>query len=188
MSHKFLFNSSFHTGLIAFDSELAEQTRLAGCKCVGTLYQSNYPRSPFGLPFALREYYQERLSFCCGLCRKRITPPSVRFFVRRWFPEPLLILISALKLGATEGRCAQIQRLFGVVISPSTWKRWRRWWCTSFTESHFWLQAKGLIPIEHLNGPFPRELLSIFTGCVEERLVLLLKFLAPLTAGIFRAV
>jgi hypothetical protein len=188
MSHKFLLNTSFHKRLVALDQELAEQTRLAGCQCGGNLYQSNYPRSPFGMPFALREHYQERLSFCCGLCRKRTTSPSVRFFGRRWFPEPLLIFISALKLGATESRCVQIKRLFGVTISQSTWKRWRRWWCTSFTESHFWIQAKGFIPIEHLNGPFPRKLLSVFIGCLEERLVFCLKFLAPVTAGIARAV
>lgn len=188
MSHTFLLNSTFHSSLTIIDQELAEATRLAGCPCGGSLYQADYPRSPFGLPEALRHHYDHRFSFCCGDCRKRITPPSVRFFGRRWFPAPLLILISALAFGATEYRCIQIRRHFGVLISQSTWKRWRRWWRISFVETDFWLQAKGLIPIAYFNGLFPRTLLSLFSGCLEERLILLLKFLKPLTAGIFRTV
>jgi len=189
MSHKFLFNTSFHELLNKLDLELAEATRLAGClHCGGSLHQADYPRSPFGLPVGFRSYYQERHSFCCGQCRKRTTSPSVRFFGRRWFPAPLLILISALSLGATESRCTQIRKLFGVVISQTTWKRWRRWWRADFTQSHFWLQAKGIVSPLHFNGSFPRELFSLFIGCLEERLVLLLRFLAPLTAGAFRAV
>ena len=189
MSHKFLTQTSFHQLLIKIDHELAEQTRLAGCHCGGPLYDANYPRSPFGLPEALRVHYQERYSFCCGLCRQRTSSPSVRFFGRRWFPMPLLILISALQMGATESRCTKIRKLFGVVISPSTWKRWRYWWRTSFPMSKFWNHAKGLFSTGHLlKGPFPHELFSLFVGGRQENLVSVLKFLQPLTAGFFRAV
>ena len=188
MSHNFLSNTTFHLLLTTIDQELAEQTRLAGCQCGGSLHKADYPRSPFGLPQLLRCHYQSRLSYCCAICRKRTTPPSVRFFGRRWFPAPLVILISALQKGATEHRCNLIKKHFGVLISPSTWKRWRLWWRTAFPKSHFWLHAKGLVPITHFNGPFPRELFSLFFGPLHERLILLLKFLAPITAGLFRAV
>lgn len=188
MSHNFLSNASFHKLLIKIDGEIADKTRQTGCTCGGPLHRADYPRSPFGLPEAYREYYQQRLSLCCGQCRKRLTPQSVRFFGRRWFPGPIVILISALKQGATERRCAQIRRHFGIVISQSTWSRWRRWWRIEFVATSFWQQDKALVPIAYLSGPFPRTLLSVFLGRLEEQLVLLLRFLAPLTAGVLRAV
>ena len=98
MSHKFIFSASFHSLLIAIDRELSELTRQQGCSCGGRLHQSNYPRSPFGLPAEFRSFYDERFSSCCHDCRKRTTSPSVRFFGRRWYPAPLLLLISALML------------------------------------------------------------------------------------------
>src|SRR5688500_17520069 len=110
MSHKFLFDSSFHTILIAIDRELAETVRQEGCACGGALHQSNYPRSPMGLPAAFRSSYEERFSFCCHNCRRRTTPPSVRYFGRRWYPAPLLLLICALKSHINERRLTQIKR------------------------------------------------------------------------------
>src|SRR3990167_6787935 len=96
MSYKFLLNSTFHLLLIAIDRELAEEARQKGCECGGDLHRSNYPRSPFGLPAEFRNSYEERFSFCCNTCRRRTTPPCVRYFGRRWSPAPLLLLISGL--------------------------------------------------------------------------------------------
>lgn len=92
--------------------------------------------------------------------------------------------------GANERRCAQVKRLIGIVVSESTWKRWRRWWCESFITTPFWQQAKGLLPpITHIrSGPFPRVILNIFQGRVEAKIILLLRLLAPLTEGVLRAV
>lgn len=189
MSHKFLINASFHLFLIYLDQALAEITCNKGCPyCGGKLYQANYPRSPFGLLALLRQYYLARFSFCCRTCRKRTTSPSVRFFGRRWFPAPIVILISALTQGATDRRCAQLYRHFGVSISPTTWKRWRRWWRTHFKETPFWRKEKGPFVIRQVQGLFPRELFVIFSGHLENRLASILQFLAPLTAGNLRAV
>lgn len=127
MSHKFLFKSTFHTLLIAIDRELAEDVRQQGCHCGGRLHQANYPRSPFGLPAKFRHAYDERFSLCCDNCRKRTTPASVRFFGRRWYPAPLLLLISALMTSISDTRLEQVKRHFGISVSESTWKRWRRW-------------------------------------------------------------
>jgi len=46
-----------------------------------------YPRKPRGIPFVPEESYEYRLRFCCAEdgCRRRITPPSVRFFGRKVF-------------------------------------------------------------------------------------------------------
>lgn len=189
MSHKFLFNASFHLLLNTMDHELAEEVRNKGCSCGGKLHQADYPRSPFGLPAQFRSDYGERISFCCDTCRKRTTPSSVRFFGRRWFPAPLFILISVLMLGINERRLAQIKRHFGIVISESTWKRWRRWWRASFMSTKFWQMAKGLVATTlETNLPFPRSLLSLFSGAFEEKMVFLLRYLSPLTGGALRAV
>lgn len=188
MSHKFLFNSTFHTLLIAIDRELAEDVRQQGCHCGGSLHQSNYPRSPLGLSAELRFAYQQRFSFCCDDCRHRTTPPSVRFFGRRWYPAPLLLLISALMLSINEHRLTQIKRHFGITVSESTWKRWRRWWRDAFVESAFWKQARGLIPEPKRPATIARQMLISFQGTIDNKMLLLLKFISPITAGYLRAV
>lgn len=190
MSHKFLLNASFHLALIAIDKELARIEQEKGCShCGGRLDLANYPRSPMGMPVAFREHYDERFSFCCADCRRRTTPASVRFFGRFWYPAPLLILISALTMGISEQRLVQIKLHFGIRVSASTWKRWRRWWRTSFIATSFWQYKKGLSPpVGAMSGPFPRKLLLLFTGLLEEKFYFLLKFLSPLTGMIFRAV
>lgn len=190
MSHKFLLKSSFHTLLNTIDHELAEHKRLQGCDfCGGVLHLAPYPRSPFGLPIQFREYYEERLSFCCSDCRRRTTPPSVRFFGRRWFPGPLLVLISALLGGINDQRLEKLKELFGVTVSESTWKRWRRWWRDVFTNTPFWTQNKGrfLFSDEALCF-FPHTLLMTFQGGLIERIRHTLIFFSPMTAGALRAV
>jgi len=189
MSHKFLLHASTQLLLVQIDQELFESTRAAGCPfCNGPLHRANYPRSPCGLPESLREYYRRRYSFTCGRCRKRTSSPTVRFFGRRWFPAPLLLLISALNVGANEGRIAQLNRLFGVVISESTWKRWRIWWRDCFPTTSYWMislaQFLHTLPIER----FPRGLFLSYSGGLQPRLISVLNFLAPITAGAFRAV
>jgi hypothetical protein len=189
MSHKILSNATFHLFLNKIDQELTEEIRKKGCPCGGKLHRSNYPRSPVGLPSTLRDQYQERLSLCCDTCRKRITPPSVRFFGRRWFPAPFFVLICALTLGINERRLEQVKRHLGIKVSESTWKRWRRWWREVFQVTKFWQQVKGLIPsLLGTQRAFPRDLLTAFKGKFTEKLCLLLRFLAPLTSGILQAV
>lgn len=186
MLHELSPDAKFHSLLQLIDQDIAKQTQEAGCDCGGPLHKASYPRSPFGLLAFLRGLYERRLSFCCGKCRKRRTPPSVRFFGRRWFVFPVLILICALKSKITEARCQQIYKHLGVRVSLSTWKRWRRWWREIFEQTKFWLQAKGSCFPSH--SIFPRALLELFSGCFDERLRYLLQFLSPLTGGILRAV
>jgi hypothetical protein len=189
MSHKFTLNSTFHSLLLAIDRELSELTRQGGCTCGGRLHQSNYPRSPLGLPAEFRPIYDERLSFCCDDCRKRVTPPSVRFFGRRWYPAPLLLLLSALMISINDYRLRQIKRHFGITVSESTWKRWRRWWRDAFVETHFWKQARGEISQNnHRGSSMVRRMLNVFQGLIDKKIILLLKFLSPITAGALRAV
>lgn len=208
MSHKFLMNSSFHNALQKMDYELAEQERVKGCSCGGSLHRSDYPRSPLGTPLEFREYYQTRYSYCCAKCRKRVTTPSLRFFGRRWFPEFIHLLISALMNGEIRKLkkwCRQLQELFKLSISPKTCRRWRQWWRESFVKTSFWKGVAGIIPLDRLKGSFPRQIFSMATdrkggSTVGETHVLSvgppfarclvwgLQFLAPLTAGVLRAI
>lgn len=190
MSQNFLFDTRFHLLLNKIDQEMADKAKLQGCLfCGNRLHKANYPRNPAGLSSQFRHHYDERRSLCCNTCRKRVTPPSVRFFGRRWFPAPLLILISALMLGMNERRLQQVKRHFGITVSESTWKRWRRWWREVFQTTLFWQQSKGLAPtVIETNKLFPRALLGIFQGGLEEKICCLLKFISPLTGGVLRAV
>jgi hypothetical protein len=189
MYQNLLFNASFHLFLTQIDREFAEEVKQAGCPdCGGTLHLADYPRSPVGVPPPVREHYERRLSFCCSRCRTRVTPPSVRFFGRRWYPAPVFIFISALRLGISDRRLAQIKKHIGITANETTWKRWRRWWREFFWVTPFWQQAKGLLPPHPkiIQGCFPRVLLNIFNGPLEEKMRLLLKFLSPLTTRVFR--
>jgi hypothetical protein len=189
MYHKLLIDPSFHALLKAIDDDLAEITRKeACCHCGGALHQANYPRSPLGLSTSCREHYDSRRSFCCGDCRKRVTTPSVRFFGRRRFPAAIMLLISAFISSTSRRRYHQVTHYFGITMSLRTWVRWRRWWRECFIGTAFWKQAKAQLPSKALVGPFPRQLFSIYPGRQNERLVMVLQFLAPLTAGVYRAV
>ena len=191
MLSMFLSNANFHQFLQKIDHDLAEQIRAGGSQiCGGALHRSNYPRTPLGLTKPFREYYEERESFCCDQegCRKRATAPSVRFFGRYRFIAPVLILIAALKNGPTDKRCKKIQDLFGIKVSKKTWQRWVHWWRDIFKMTGFWKSQTGLLPAGESKAHCPRALLERQQGCLKERLVRVLQFLAPMTAGAFRAV
>lgn len=189
MYHKILKTPRFHALFVYIDDELAENTRSEDCPgCGGPLYQADYPRSPLGLPASCREHYDSRRSLCCGNCRKRITTPSVRFFGRRRFPAVIMLLISAFMSSGSRRRYHQVKHYFGINISLRTWVRWRRWWQECLVGTSFWKQAKAQLPLTALAGLFPRQLIRIYPGRLSVRLEKALQFLAPLTAGVYRAV
>lgn len=189
MYHSLIKTTNIHKVLIAIDDDIANKARQNPCAyCGGPLHQANYPRSPLGLPANCRDYYQQRYSFCCGNCRKRITVPSVRFFGRRRFPAAVIVLLSAFMSGSSKRGYSKVRRFFGVTISLRTWIRWLRWWRDCFVNTVFWRQAKAkLLPNNH-DGPYPRQLFLNYQGRLHKKLEMVLQFLAPLTAGVYRAV
>ena len=189
MYYKLLQNPSFHSLLLDIDHQLSEQYRLKRCPfCKGPLHKSNYSRSPLGLVNKHRKYYSTRLSFCCGYCRKRTTPPSVRFFGRRRFVAPVFMFISMLNCKITQNSLRKMHRYFNVNISKRTWTRWRKWWNTLFVQTKFWKQAKGLLHLGSLLKEHPRSLLLSFESTFSNKMILILQFLSPLTAGFYLAV
>ena len=119
MSHKFLLDTSFHKYLVALDQDLASKAYDSGCPfCGGCLHVNDYPRQPHGVPAEHRHYYQKRFSFCCGKCRRRVTPESVRFFGRRWYVAPFLLLTSILASRPSQKKLHQIKKTLWYFNNP----------------------------------------------------------------------
>src|SRR6516165_3797456 len=85
IGHELHRSRSFWSFLLSIDKDLADSTRKQGCSCGGRLHCTNYPRAPRGGPDHLPKEYRCRFTFCCDRagCRKRMTPPSVRFLGRK---------------------------------------------------------------------------------------------------------
>lgn len=179
-----LADAKFHEQLLAFDRDLAVTARAARCwRCGGVLHAASYDRKPRGGPAGLGQEYAERFSFCCAVddCRKRTTPPSLRFLGRRVYLATVVTLISAMLLGTTPARLARLSAVPG--IDRRTLARWRAWWRSTFTESPFAPVARAaVVPPLDIAG-LPVSLLERFAGEVREQLVALLRFLGPLTGG-----
>jgi hypothetical protein len=179
-----LADAKFHEQLLVFDRDLADSARAVRCwLCGGALHSASYDRKPRGCPAGLSQAYGQRFSFCCALdgCRKRTTPPSLRFLGRKVYFATVVTLISAMLLGTTPARLARLSTVPG--IDRRTLARWRAWWRSTFTDSRFAPTARAaLVPPLDIAG-LPVSLLDRFAGDVEQKLTALLRFLGPLTAG-----
>ena len=143
MYTRLLGEGKLYEALGRIDVDLAASARAAGCSCGGVLHCADYPRKPRGGPGDLGADYEYRLSLCCATdgCRKRVTPPSVRFLGRKVYLAAVVVLASAMRQGPTPPRVAKLQELFGV--GERTLRRWRQWWQQIFSEGAFWRTAHG---------------------------------------------
>jgi hypothetical protein len=127
--------------------------------------------------------YAERFSFCCAMdgCRKRTTPPSLRFLGRKVYLATVVTLISAMLHGTTPSRLARLSIMPG--IDRRTLARWRAWWLSAFTDGPFALVAQAnFVPPVNI-ASLPASLLVRFAGDIAVQLTSLLRFLGPLTGG-----
>jgi len=183
MYHDLPDSASFWSFLLAVDEDLAEQARKHGCPCGGRLHCANYPRKPRGTPAPLPEPQRLRHSFCCERegCRKRATPPSVRFLGRTVYLAAIVILISAMRQGPSPRRVRELSQRFGA--DESTIARWQVFWREHFPQTPFWKVARaGLVtlgPIQSLPYSLVDAFLHRHPPC--EGWTLLLRFLAPIT-------
>jgi hypothetical protein len=125
------------------DDNIAADYRAAGCgPCGGVLHAAWYQRKPRGRPAELGDIYDQRFSFCWAQreCRKRTTPPSLRFLGRKVYHATVVMVVSAMQHGARFARRQLSDRLG---VSPRTVARWRHWWAHSFTASPFWHVASA---------------------------------------------
>ncbi len=166
------------------DQDLAREVQGKGCgRCGGRLDRADYARKPRGMPAELGPEHTVRRSLCCAAegCRRRNTPPSVRFLGRRVYVGAAIVGITALRPGARRAEARALRAWLGV--SARTLARWRRWWREVFATSAFWRDACGRlrtpIPVDALPG----ALLCRFTGDLQAQLIAGLRFLAPITTA-----
>jgi hypothetical protein len=159
------------------DIDLIEEARSKGCLlCGGTLHRSDYDRKPRGGP-----QWNIRFSLCCAKegCRKRHTPPSVRFMGRRVYAGLVVVLVSAMVHGLTPERVKSLRETLG--IDRRTLERWRQWWLVTFLESSFWREVRARFMPPLCGKTMPLSLCQSFEVERRDRLLDLLKFLAPIT-------
>lgn len=163
------------------DADLAAKAQAAGCPaCGGRLDVANYPRKPRGAD-GLGDDYELRASFCCAVdgCRRRRTPPSVRFLGRKVYVGAIVVLASALVRGPTKRSVTKLSAAIG--ITRRTLARWCRWWSTTFATSRFWESVRGRFMPTVEVAMLPASVLSRMTMNVDEPVVALLHLLAPIS-------
>ena len=183
MSHGLLGEAKFYALLVRFDVELCASARLGGCwSCGGRLDRADFPRKPRGGPSDLDAAYGKRLGLCCDVCRVRTLPQSVRFMGRRVYLAAIVVLVSAMRHGATPSRVAELDALFG--ISTRTLVRWRRWWTETFPTTPFWKAARGRFSGDVDLVQMPKSLIERF-GADEDAdaMTRVLQFLSPITTA-----
>jgi hypothetical protein len=184
MYHNFPRGASFWLFLFSVDEDLAERAHAQGCPCGGRLHRASYPRKPRGVE-DLPPVYRCRFSFCCDRdgCRKRLTPPSVRFLGRKVYLLAVVVLVSAMRQGPSPRRVRTLSELFGA--DRRTIARWQGFWREHVPQTPFWKIARGRLPMTAANGLLPRALLEAFLRgddlCQEWGR--LLGFLLPITTA-----
>jgi len=182
MMDQFNLEREFFVVLEQLDEAIGQQVAAEGCRrCGGPLHRGDYERKPRGALIAPSgEAFVWRVSLCCGRegCRKRATPPSMRFLGRRVYLGAVVIVASMVaQARATLGA---LRRATGV--PPRTVRRWLGWWQGPFLTTEVFLAVRARlvgVDIEQL----PTAILGRFEGTWTWRMQALLALLAPLTTG-----
>jgi hypothetical protein len=159
------------------DRDLALKAQEFGCEhCEGVLHRGDYARKPRGGPG-----WEKRHSFCCSRegCRKRKTPISVRFLGRKVYVGVVVVLVSAMMQGLSEGRVKRLRQELG--IDRRTLSHWREWWREKFVQGRFWRGERGRLRRPIREEQIPLGLVEAFGAWQREGLLKLMKFLSPIT-------
>jgi hypothetical protein len=159
------------------DSDLAEEAQAGGCgNCGGKLHRGDFERKPRGGP-----QWDSRYSFCCEKkdCRKRKTPPSVRFLGRKVYVGVVVVLLSAMMHGLRPKRVEALREALG--IDKRTLARWRAWWLENFADSRFWKGTRGRFMPRLDEAVLPLSLVEAFQAKRRDGMARLLQFISPIT-------
>jgi len=179
-SHEPGLDVQFLEQLAQWDRSMAEVVQAAGCACGGRLDRADYPRKPrFGsvMPEPAPAW-SRRLSLCCATegCRRRVTPPSVRFLGRRVYAEVVVLVACVRALAAAEVASERAD----AGVPGRTVKRWLSWWRTVFVASALWqeLRSRLLPPLDE--SRLPASLIE--RASAPSPLLRVSRWLSPLTA------
>ena len=180
MYQKLLRDVSFYDLLFRFDEDLAERIRALRCPCGGSLHRAHYRRKPRGGPADVSRGASLRLSYCCSVagCRRRRTPPSLRFLDRKVYFSVVVLLVPVLRRGPDGDRLRRLQDQFQV--SARTVRRWQRWWREDFGGSSAMTRWQGLSAAPILRQDLPGSLLEVFASLatVRDRVLAVLRALS----------
>lgn len=177
-----LADARLYALLLKFDQDLFALARKDGCPCGGALHSASYPRKPRGAQAALPEGYDRRHSCCCAEdgCRRRLTPPSVRYLGRKVYLGIVVVVVTAMRHGVTGTRGAALAAEVGA--SRETLARWRRWWTEAFPATAFWQRARGMLHMPVAEEELPASLLArLDVADAMTRVVSFLDFIKPVT-------
>ena len=163
MSHDHDLEGKFLAALGEVDEERARRVQLERCPhCGGALDRADFPRKPRGELGEAAETYQRRISLCCRNegCRRRATPPSVRFLGRKVYFAALVVVASAIGRDVVLVGRGRVREVRGVPVR--TVRRWLGWWQTAFALSAFWSEAKSLFAVPVAIERLPASLLARF--------------------------
>lgn len=184
MWHDVVLDREFFGFLLELDREIARRVQAARCPhCGGPLCAGHYERKPRGGRLAeagAAELFARRFSYCCGRegCRKRATPPSVRFLGRRVYLEGAILLACTL-VPLIEQTAAAVEAATGIALR--TIRRWQSWWRTTFIASALCAELRARAPGVELVD-LPRTMVELFDGASAiDKLVHAMKYLGPLT-------
>jgi len=166
--------ASFWSQLVEIDRKLQQEVIAQRCpRCGGPLHVADHPRKPRGVPDAIAEACGVRFNTCCGRCRRRCLPPSVRFLGQRVYVGVVVMLATmrALVCGATR----------------RTLDRWRSWWTQQLPSSAWWRGHRAQHSAAIETGRLPQSLLELFESDrqrqSEAALVRTLRVLSTLGEG-----
>lgn len=181
MFDQVVLGREFFVVLEACDLAITLRVAAARCPtCGGPLHRGDFGRKPRGgLIAAAGEAFVLRFSLCCGRhgCRKRATPPSLRFLGRRVYLGAVVLLACVMRQ-AIGTRAA-------TGVPAQTVRRWLGWWRGPFlgTEVLAWIRAR-LVGVDV--GQLPGSILATLPGALVERVRTMLDLLAPLSTGSVR--
>jgi len=182
MFNQVVLEREFFEMLERQDEAITGRVAAEGCPaCDGPLHRGDYNRKPRGgLIARAGETFMRRFSLCCGRegCRKRATPPSLRFLGRRVYLEAVVILASVVAHAL--GVASEIRAATGV--PARTTRRWLAWWMGPFLSTEVFVAIRARL-IEVNAAALPASILRRLPGTKVEQVRTLATLLAPITTG-----
>lgn len=181
-------DAKFLAALGEIDASYAARVQEAGCeRCGGVLDRAPYPRKPRGELGEAADSFASRLSFCCRCdgCRRRATPPSLRFLGRKVYIAVVVIVASVAGQSMALAERGRPNRVHDVPVR--TVRRWLAWWQSVFAISRFWAEAKGFFATPVEERELPASLLARFGGATAAAVDKTLRLTAPITTESVKA-